>query len=129
MISERMEGEKMSKLKPLICPQCGGTINRSKRKCEYCGTQYDLGYDDVLHFEVLQPGTHVLGSQAIMTDEMIQVMGSKKASEYILRRMAEEMAEQLIPFMDVKTELDPVYPWAGTKIRARLRVIDPTFRF
>lgn len=119
----------MGKLKPLICPQCGGTINRSRRKCEYCGTEYDLGYDNVLHFEALHPGTHVIQSQAIMTDEMIGIMGFEKASEYILRRMAAEMAEKLIPMMDVKTELDPVNPWCGSKIQARLRVIDPTFRF
>lgn len=119
----------MSKLKPLICPQCGGTINRTRRKCEYCGTEYDLGNDTILHFEALHPGTHVLGSQATMTDEMVRVMGFEKASEYILRRMAAEMAEHLIPLMDVKTELDPVYPWRGRKIQARLRVIDPTYRF
>ena len=119
----------MSKLKPLICPQCGGTINRTNRKCEYCGTEYDLGYDDVLHFEALHPGTHVLQSQALMTDEMLQVMGLEKASEYVLRKMAEEMATQLIPFMDVQTQIDPINPWDGRKIRARLRVIDPTFRF
>lgn len=119
----------MSKLKPLICPQCGGTINRGRRKCEYCGTEYDIGYDNVLRFEALHPGTHVLQSQAVMTDDMIRIMGSKEASEYILRRMAEEIAEQLIPMMDVKTELDPVNPWGGTKVRARIRVIEPTFRF
>ena len=119
----------MSKLKPLICPQCGGTINRSSRKCEYCGTEYDLGYDNVLHFEALHPGTHVLGSQAIMTDEMIIGMGLEKASEYVLREMAKEMAMNLIPFMDVKTESDPLDPWGGRKIQARLRVIDPAFRF
>lgn len=119
----------MSNLKPLICPQCGGTINRSNRKCEYCGTEYDLGYDNVLHFEALHPGTHILQSQAIMSEEMIQVMGAREASEYILRKMAEEMVQQLIPFMDVKTEIDPVNPWCGRKIQARLRVIDPTFRF
>lgn len=119
----------MSNLKPLICPLCGGTINRSNKKCEYCGTEYDLGYDTVLHFEALHPGTHVLQSQALMTDDMLQVMGLKVASEYILREMAEEMASKLIPFMDVQTEADPLYPFGGRKIRARLRVIDPTFRF
>lgn len=117
----------MRQLKPLICPQCGGSISRSRRKCEYCGTEYDFGYDNVLRFEALHPGTHVLQSQAVMSEEMIRTMGSKNASEYILRRMAAEMAEHIIPMMDVQTEFDPVM--CGNKVRARLRVIDPTFRF
>lgn len=117
----------MSKLKPLVCPQCGGHINRSSKKCEYCGTEYDLGYDNVLHFEAIHPGTHILQSQAVMTEEMIRIMGSKKASEYILRRMAQEMAEHIIPMMDVRTEFEPMLN--QTRVKARLRVIEPTFRF
>lgn len=31
----------MEELKPLICPRCGGTITRSKMKCEYCGTEFE----------------------------------------------------------------------------------------
>lgn len=27
-------------LKPIICPQCGGTISRASMTCEYCGTTF-----------------------------------------------------------------------------------------
>ena len=120
----------MSELKPLICPQCGATINRETYVCEYCGTKFKKDYEMMSPFavEILQPGTRVLRSQAIMTEEVVRVLGSKEASEFIIKQMAREMAEQIAPFMDVEIRRSDTNPF-DTKVNARLRVLEPTYRF
>ena len=120
----------MGKLKPLICTQCGGTINRATYICEYCGTKYKEDWISPVPIKISPLGTHVLCSQAIMDDDMIRCMGSKNASEFVLHRMAEEIAQQLIPMMDVCIERTPEDLMRNSMtVRAKLRVLDPTFRF
>ena len=120
----------MNDIKPLVCPQCGGPINRSKNICEYCGTQFKNDEYGPVRMEIIRPGVKVIQSQRILTDEMIMYMGSKEASEYVLKQMAEEMAEHLIPMMDVQTckEEEDIFR-RETRIRARLRVVEPTYTF
>lgn len=36
------------KLEPLICPNCGGGINRDRMICEYCGTKFKHDLDSQL---------------------------------------------------------------------------------
>ena len=122
----------MSKPKPLVCPQCGGSINRATYICEYCGTQFKKEHDacEPIQFEVLRPGTHVFTSQMRIPEEMVHCMGAKEAGELALRRMAEEFAECLIPYMDIKTYKDEAdYKRLSTTVKARIRVVEPTYHF
>lgn len=122
----------MSKPKPLICPQCGGSINRTTYICEYCGTQFKKEHDafEPIQFEVLHPGTHVLALQTRIPEEMIYQMGAQEAGEFALKRLAEQFAVSLIPYMDVKTCTDEQdFLRSSTTMRARIRVIDPAYKF
>lgn len=123
----------MSKLEPLVCPQCGGKINRITYICEYCGTQFKKdgpSWSNPVQFEVLRPGTHVFVSQMRIPEEMIYHMGAKEAGELALRRMAEEFAECLIPYMDIETCKDEQdFLHLSTTMRARIRVVEPTYKF
>ena len=113
-------------LKPYICPQCGGKVNRATLICEMCGTAFkeDSGLVQVV---VDRPGVHVLGAQGIIDDWELRPVGLKKASEICIRRLAQEFADSIAPFMEVETERAP---WCDqTMIRATLRVVDPKYGF
>lgn len=119
----------MSELQPLICPQCGAHINRTTYRCEYCGTQFKRDMELIQPYvEVLKPGTQVLHAQCVMSGEVVRLMGSKEASEFVIRQMAKELAGQIAPFMDVESSRDLGNPF-DTRVRARLRVLEPTYRF
>lgn len=120
----------MSELKPLVCTQCGGTINRATYTCEYCGTKFKEDSPNIVHMVSIRQDVKVIQSQRILDDEMIHVMGSKDASEYVLKQMAAEMAEILIPMMDVKVCRDELDFIRNTHtVKARLRVVEPTYTY
>lgn len=57
-------------------------------------------------------------------------MGAKEAGEFALKRLAEQFAVSLIPYMDVVTYKDEEdYQRLSTTMRARIRVVDPTYKF
>lgn len=113
-------------LKPYICPQCGGKVNRATLICEMCGTAFKEE-PGLMRIVVDRPGVHVLQANHIIGNEMLGALGLKEASEMCIRRLAAEFAESIAPFMNVETEWEP--RTNQTMIRARLRVIDPDYRF
>ena len=113
-------------LKPYICTQCGGRVNRATLTCEMCGTTFK---EDIPEQRIVveRPGVHFLRSQMAIDKEMYIALGATQASEYVIRRMANQMAEIIIPFMDVMTMEDPICH--QTLIRSTVRVLEPKFRF
>lgn len=116
-----------NKLIPLICPQCGGQVNRKTYMCEYCGTMFrrDYEYNSLPEPLIRHPYVHTLGAKLRMPDEYIKMMGLKEASDFILKELAKELAEGLIPFMTVRYENDPVSMSLNTT--ARIRLLDPDY--
>lgn len=112
-------------MKPYICQRCGGTINRAKMICEYCGTAYQ---DDngVIRIEAYRPGVHTLGSNVVIDKEFAN-LSPKEASEMAIRIMAKEFADGIAQFMEVRT-MD--YPGKNEILfSAKLRVLDSGYRF
>lgn len=118
-----------SDLKPYICTQCGGRVNRATLVCEMCGTQFkdDSGGAGVIKIDVVRPGVRTLVQSREVPREMIYSMPPHDFSEMILRSMAKELADNIIPFMDVQTAEDPIR--GAMYVRSRIRVLDPTYRF
>ena len=116
----------MNKEDALICKRCGGTINRTTYICEYCGTSYKRD-DNYLKIVNIRPGVRVLGASRKITDEMFSMHGTKELSEIIIKELAQEMSDALIPCMDIKLTDSP---FDRSKIlNARLRVLDRTCTF
>lgn len=117
-------------LEPLICPQCGGKVNESRMACEHCGTQFKSKYD-VIKVIAEQPGVHTLSADVVIANEAIGAFGAEKAAEIALQNIAEKMAKCIMPYISVRTFQDyPLYandtPFTNyTKVRGRLRVLDP----
>ena len=118
----------MGDLKPYICPQCGGQINRATHVCEYCGTKFQQEYADyVPRFVIERPGTQVLRAARIIDHDFAEHMGPEEVSAYAVKDIARQLASCLAPYMDVKTETDP--RMRQTRITGTVRVLDPQFRF
>lgn len=115
----------MENLKPMICPRCGGTINRAAMICEYCGTRFKEDESGV-KIEVLRPGVCILKTTVEVPDEYMYT-DPKTAATYAIEHMAEQFAESIASFMDVRMEVNPAA--LKTRFYATLRVIDKGHRF
>lgn len=120
--------ENKSFLKPYICPQCGGKVNRATLVCEMCGTQFkeDHSEDMVTRLVVARPGVVTLGKSINVNAEDI-AYSPAEFSQYIIKQLAKEFAECIAPYMNVETENHP-YNHTCT-IRARIRLLEPDYRF
>ena len=115
------------------CPNCGAAINVARRICEYCGTTFKL---DVLlasklepvKIVVQRPGVKVLG--AIMQLNKFEISMLKEAGDldrYTRERLAHIMAEKLMENMSIEYHNNDRLN--SVECMARLRVIDPEFKF
>ena len=110
----------MEKLKPLICPQCGGTINRARMVCEYCGTTFKDENNEI-RVVAYRPGVHVLSSSVAIPKEYI-VREPEEMAKYAIEQMAKKYANGIAQFMDVRTTEEP---FDDTVVfHSRLRVLD-----
>lgn len=125
VFATKEKGAKMEKLKSMICPQCGGAVNRATMICEYCGTRFRED-DSGIKIEVLRPGVRVLSTTFEVPDEFMY-SSPKDAAAYAIDRMAEQFAECIAPYIDVKMQVDPAA--LKTRFYASLRVIDSKHRF
>ena len=112
-------------MKPYICPQCGGQVNRAKMICEYCGTRFQEE-NNVVRLMAYRPGVHTLQA-CVRIPEDEAMMSPKEMSEFAIRNMAEQFAEGIAQFMEVQTDYDPKD--FERIFRARLRVLDGGYRF
>lgn len=112
-------------MKPYICPQCGGQVNRAKMICEYCGTMFREERDEI-RVVAYNPRVHTLGARVMIPKEHV-ISSPKEMSEYAIRRLAQEFADGIAQFMEVQTMDEPI---AGeVMFGAKLRVLDSTYRF
>lgn len=112
-------------MKPYICPQCGGQVNRAKMVCEYCGTQFQEENRGI-KIVAYHPGVHTLGANVTVPKEYA-TLSPKEASEMAIRRLVNEFADGIAQFMEVKATNEPITD--SVEFRARLRVLDSGYRF
>lgn len=115
----------MFELKPLVCKNCGGLIDRKTMQCPYCGTQYKHEYEEtVIRFVPERPGVHRLGACVELPDEL-SVKDPEAATKYAMNRLRQGIADGLLEYLKLETEYNP---YKRTQIiRGEVRVIDPTF--
>lgn len=118
-------GEKERRMKPYICPQCGGQVNRTKMICEYCGTQFREEYNEI-RVVAYNPRVHTLGANVTVSKELV-TLSPRETAELAIRRLSEEFASCIAQFMEVQTRDEPMTN--EVLFRARLRVLDSGYRF
>lgn len=115
-------------LKPYICPQCGGRVNVSKMRCEYCGTEYQDESLRRLKIVQVRPGEHKIRAEVEVD---IDHMGynPEGARDYVLHKLRDQIADGLLGYMKIQTceSFDPKFCGRTEIIRGEVRVIDPVF--
>ena len=115
----------MSTLQRLQCDNCGGRIDRASLTCTSCGMQYERDQNEPIMLRVIteQRRTEVLSGRVIIQDEFL-MLDKEKAIEYAIKNMANQMAEHLIPFIELEWSRD--FMRQQTRIYGRLRVARPS---
>lgn len=111
-------------MEALVCKQCGGRINPKTLTCEYCGTVYRRN-NTVMVIE--RPGAHVIAAETAIPREVIEKIPLNALSEIAMKRLMEEIAKGLTPFMSVETRDDYIHDIKH--VRAKVRVLDPDVMF
>lgn len=117
-------------LKPLNCPNCGGKVNASRMVCEYCGTQFDSSDMNmgVLRVDHYTSPTRVVKVETRIPNEL-HAIAPDQVVDYAKREIAENLVENLLKgnLIEFCSEMD----WKECQqiISARLRVLDPHYRF
>lgn len=104
------------------CKNCGAPLDGSG-KCSYCGTVYKT---DCQRIEVVQGGVRVLEAEVVTAKELVD-LDPETAARYITDQLAHKFAEGIFPLLDVRAYDAPLTNSYVT--RARLRVVEPDYRF
>lgn len=117
-------------LQPLTCPNCGGKVNRDRLLCEFCGTEFNknCGEIGILKIEHVDPNTRVLRAEVRVAREQLMI-APESVEGYAKGEIAEQMAQKLLEgnMIEMISEMD--WKHCEQVISARLRVLDPRFRF
>ena len=118
------------KLEPLTCPNCGGRVNEARCVCEYCGTNFksdepDIGVFRIEHFN---SPTRILNMESHIPNEYV-AHDPDMTIKYAKREIAERLADKLLQgeLIEFRSEMDMLH--CQQIISARLRVLDPHYRF
>lgn len=108
-----------------ICSCCGGKIDKSTMKCDYCGTQYKMENDNVvIRVETFQnPTRELICSRSFDRRDLELFRNQEHAFDTMVSHMAMEFAKDLMPYMDMEYEFDPVN--LRYSLHARLKVVNP----
>lgn len=108
------------------CPNCGQMLPISRSgvmKCQYCGGEFktDDGYAPLrieeVHFRAIEIGCQVQVPEFVFTDN------PERAIALSLHEMSKQMAEKLIPLMNLRVDTDPLWLNEGRiKIQGRIKV-------
>lgn len=114
-------------IKPLVCENCGGHIDRATMKCPYCDTQYERKSNGVtVNYVVTQPGVHTIRAD-IRVSNLQKLHDPEGATRYALDRLRQEVADGLLAYMKISTSKDLSFMEDCEIIRGEIRVVDPHF--
>ena len=115
-------------IKPLICEQCGGQIDRGSMKCPYCGTQYERKNNGVtVNYVIDRPGVHTLRAE-VRVNNLMMLHNPEGAKDYALDRLRQEVADGLLAYMKITTSKGLSFMEDCEIIRGEIRVVDPAFK-
>ena len=118
-------------LEPMICPNCGSNrIDTARRVCEFCGTKFKKIDPDIglVRIEQFTAPTRVLGIETRVPNEFVAT-APERVLDYAKRDIAERLADKLLQggLVEFTSEMD--FAHCQQVIGARLRVLEPRYRF
>ena len=117
-------------LKPMVCPNCGGAVNTARLICEFCGTKFKDADNntDVIKIETFTSPTRVMNVESRIANEFVALCPEHvldKAKDDIAKRLARNLLQGGL--VEFTSEMD--FARCEQVISARLRVLDPRYRF
>lgn len=118
-------------LKPVNCPNCGSNrVDTARCVCEFCGTKFKIADPElgILRVEHYTAPTRVLGIETRIPNEMHEY-APEQIIPYAKREIAERLADKLLQgeLIEFISEMD--WEHCQQVISARLRVLEPHYRF
>lgn len=111
-------------MKKLQCESCGGLVDRETLTCQSCGMQYQKDYEEnLIPFVIEERKADILHGKVTIPDWFLK-NDPEAGVEHAIHQLAERMARDLIPYMELERESNPYM--CETEIYARLRVVRPT---
>lgn len=112
-------------MKKLTCICCGAPINRITKRCDYCGTEYDIrGDDPMIRIETYTNPVKEY-SASVLVNREIAVMCGEDYMKYAIERLAHEMMPAVLEGMQI--QIGEV--WSGgfndMKVSGRIRIVIP----
>lgn len=111
-------------MKKLICTCCGAPINREKRKCEYCGTEYEFDTQDrpFIRIETFHNPVREFAACAVIPRQEAVRYG-EEYMKYAINNLAQAMLPAVMEGMRIQVVSDPTVD--GKKLVARMKVVIP----
>ena len=105
-------------MKPKVCKCCGAPLHGYK--CDYCGTEYERDMmPEPFIVERVPLGTDTIACKYNVDLGIINRMEKEDMEHYLKHKMAYEMSEKLLDYMDIETWIDPMTmtQWFGGRIK------------
>ena len=116
-------------LKPLICPNCAGHVDRATLTCNMCGLQFQMDREEhlmVIHYERAKMRT--LAGEVMTEPYFLADPDSREhVTKHIIEEMAHKMAIQMLPLIEFQTEYNPDFGAFVTY--GRVRIAEPEMSF
>lgn len=91
----------INNMKKLICPCCGAPINREKRKCEYCGVEFEIEEDKIVKIASFYNPVKEFTACAVVPREKIVHYG-QAYMEHTIRELAQAMLPAVMEGMHIQ---------------------------
>lgn len=115
-------------LRMLKCLNCGGALNPATLQCPYCGTYHERTNEGIVHIIRSKPlMTHVVQAKMAIDRYLLLSASEEEIGRYVKSGLARKIADEILPLTEF--ELEENMPMNATICSARLRVVEPDFRF
>lgn len=89
-----------------ICLCCGAPINRATGRCEYCGTEYDIGQSyPVVRFETFTNPVKQYAA-SVLVDRELTKMSGEDYMRYSINQLAHAMLPAVMEGMQIRVSDD-----------------------
>lgn len=91
-------------MKKLICVCCGAPINRATRRCEYCGTEYNIDSEiPMVRFETFTNPVKEYSASCLIDRDLVAMAG-EKYMQYAIEQLAHAMLPAVMEGMRVRVQ-------------------------
>ena len=106
-----------------ICECCGGQINRTTLKCEYCGTEYKIDNDNFIRIETFRNPIDTYKAIITLSDEFISHVDNEDLARMTMNNLTHKLASALANNIVLEVEQDPFR--RQTTVKGTIKCIRP----